>query len=174
VPPIQCASSLLREARRRAGITQSQLAQRAGTTQSVVSAYESGRRQPSLPILLGFIAATGHSLEGALVTVNSARTAPLAGALGRRVRRHRREIARIAERHGARDVRIFGSVARGTERPDSDIDLLVELPTGTGLFALGGLRRELEDLLQARVDVVPADGLKPEVRARIDRELVSL
>lgn len=171
---IESASSLLGEARRRAGITQTQLAQRAGTTQSVISAYESGRRQPSLPVLLSLIAATGHSLEASLVASATARAAPLAGVLGRRVHRHRREVTSIAHRYGAQNVRVFGSVARGTERIDSDIDFLIDLPADTGLFALGGLRRDLEDLLEAPVDVVPADGLKPEVRARIDSELVPL
>jgi predicted nucleotidyltransferase len=126
------------------------------------------------PDLTELLAATGHVLEGSLVAAEPARRAPLAGTLGRRVRRHRREITRIAERYGARDVRVFGSVARGTERTDSDIDLLIDLPAGTGLFTLGGLRRDLEDLLRARVDIVPADGLKPEVRGHIDSELVTL
>ncbi|WP_211355033.1 helix-turn-helix domain-containing protein [Blastococcus colisei] len=174
MPVIESAGSLLQEARRRAGMTQAQLAQRAGTTQSAISAYESGRRQPSLPVLLGMLAATGHVLEGSLVAAEPARPAPLAGVLGRRVHRHRREITSIAARYGARDVRVFGSVARGTERTDSDIDLLIDLPAGTGLFALGSLRHDLEELLATRVDVVPADRLKPEVRARIDADLVSL
>jgi predicted nucleotidyltransferase/DNA-binding XRE family transcriptional regulator len=174
VSVIESASSLLRDARRRAGMTQAQLAGRAGTTQSVISAYESGRRQPSLPVLLGLITATGHVLEGSLVEAGSAHPAPLGGPLGRRVHRHRREITRIAERYGARDVRVFGSVARGTETVDSDIDLLIDLPAGTGLFTLGRLRQDLDHLLGTRVDVVPADGLKPEVRAHIDPELVTL
>jgi predicted nucleotidyltransferase len=101
-------------------------------------------------------------------------TVELAGVLGRRVRRHRREISAIAARYGARNVRVFGSVARGAERSDSDIDVLVDLPDGTGLFTLGRLRRELEDLLGAPVDVVPAEGLKPDVRARIAADLVDL
>ncbi|MCV2488237.1 helix-turn-helix domain-containing protein [Geodermatophilus sp. YIM 151500] len=137
VPVIASAGSLLREARSRAGMTQAELAARADTTQSVVSAYESGHRQPSLPVLLRLIAATGHALEGGLVATKRGQPVPLAGTLGRRVRRHRREIVGIAERYGARNVRIFGSVARGVERPDSDIDVLVDLPLGTGLFTLG-------------------------------------
>jgi predicted nucleotidyltransferase len=155
-------------------MTQAQLAERAGTTQSVVSAYESGGRQPSLPVLLRLIAATGHALEGSLVAADSAPSSPLAGPLGRRLRRHRREIRALVATHGARDVRVFGSVARGTERADSDIDLLVDLPPDIGLFALGRLRRDLEDLLGARVDVVPAEGLKPEAQARILPEAVAL
>jgi uncharacterized protein len=174
VPVIESASSLLREARRRAGLTQAQLAERAATTQSVVSAYESGRRQPSLPVLLSFIAATGHALDASLIPADPPRTTPLGGPLGRRVRRHRREIAELAATHGVRNVRVFGSVARGAERTDSDIDLLVDLTPGTGLFALGRLRRDLEDLLRARVDVVPAEGLKPENEARIRPDIVAL
>ena len=164
----------MREARRRAGMTQAELAERAGTTQSVVSAYESDGRQPSLPVLLRLIAATGHALEGSLVAADPAPPAPLSGPLGRRVRRHRREIRALVAAYGARDVRVFGSVARGTERAGSDIDLLVDLPSDTGLFALGRLRSDLEDLLRARVDVVPAEGLKPEARARIEPDMVAL
>lgn len=174
VPVLGSASSLLREARRRAGMTQTQLAERAGTTQSVISAYESDRRQPSLPVLLRLVAATGHALEGSLVAADSAPPAALAGPLGRRVWRHRREIRAIVEAHGARDVRVFGSVARGTERAGSDVDFLVDLPPDTGLFALGRLRSDLEGLLHARVDVVPVDGLKPAARRRIDPDTVAL
>ena len=76
--------------------------------------------------------------------------------------------------YGASDVRVFGSVARGDERPDSDVDLLVTLSPGTGLFALGRLRTDLEAILGAPVDVVPEEGLKPSVRESVERELVSL
>lgn len=155
-------------------MTQAQLAHRAGITQSVVSAYESGRREPSLPVLLGLIAATGHALEGALVVAVPAAPAPLSGPLGRRVLRHRRRIKEVAASYGAGHVRVFGSVARGTERPDSDVDLLLDLPDDMGLFALGRLRRDLEGLLRGRVDVVPAAGIKPAARAEIEADLVAL
>jgi predicted nucleotidyltransferase len=155
-------------------MTQAQVAERAGTSQSVVSAYESDGRQPSLPVLLRLIAATGHALEASLVAAEPASPTALSGPLGKRLRRHRRTIRTLVAAHGARDVRVFGSVARGTERADSDIDLLVDVPPDTGLFALGRLRRDLEDLLGARVDVVPAEGLKPEARARITPDAVLL
>lgn len=171
---IASAGELLREARHRAGMTQAQLAEHAGTTQSVISAYENGRRQPSLPVLLGLIAATGHSLEGSLVGVSSGATVPLSGPLGVRVRRHRAEITRVISSYGAGNVRVFGSVARGVERADSDVDLLLDLPPGVGLFTLGRLRRDLEELLHAPVDLVPADGLKPEARTQIESDLVTL
>jgi uncharacterized protein len=174
MPEIESAGSLLREARRRAAMTQAQLADRAGITQNVVSAYESGRRQPSLPVLLGLIAATGHCVEGQLVGRDDAERAPLSGPLGQRVRRHRTKIKGIAATYGASNVRVFGSVARWAERAGSDVDFLLDLSPGTGLFALGRLRRDLEDLLHARVDVIPAAGLKAEVRTNIEADLVVL
>jgi uncharacterized protein with HEPN domain/transcriptional regulator with XRE-family HTH domain len=128
------AASVLHEARRRAGLTQAELGRRAGVTQSVVSAYESGRRQPSLPVLLRLLRASGHVLDASLV---AAEPAGLSGPLGRRVWQHRHRITAVAASHGVRRVRVFGSVARGTETPGSDVDLLVDLPEGMGLFALG-------------------------------------
>src|SRR5881227_3916528 len=100
VPLIGSASDLVREARRRAGMTQVQLAERAGTTQSVISAYEAGRRQPSLPVMLGLLAATGHSLEGSLVATAAGEPAPLSGPLGRRVRRYSTRIKDVAASYG--------------------------------------------------------------------------
>ena len=174
MPVIESAAELLREARRRAGLTQAQLGQRAAVTQSVISAYESGQRQPSLPTLLRLLRASGHALDASLTPITSPPTAPLSGPLGQRLRRHRRKIKTIAATHGVQHVHVFGSTARGSERADSDVDLLVDLPAGAGLFALGRLRRELEDLLGAPVDLVPQDGLKPEVRANVEADLVAL
>jgi predicted nucleotidyltransferase/DNA-binding XRE family transcriptional regulator len=171
---IGSAGELLREARRRAGMTQGQLASQAATSQSVVSAYEGGRRQPSLPVLLRLIAATGHVLEGSLVPAPREEATPLSGPLGRRVRRHRQDIKDVASSYGAGNMRVFGSVARGAERADSDVDFLLDLPAAAGLFTLGRLRRDLEELLHARVDLVPADGLKPEARAAVESDLVNL
>jgi predicted nucleotidyltransferase len=69
---------------------------------------------------------------------------------------------------------VFGSVARGQDRPDSDVDLLADLPTGIGLFGLGQVQAELEAILGADVDLVPSGDLKDEVRARVEREKVRL
>ncbi len=69
---------------------------------------------------------------------------------------------------------MFGSVARGQDRLDSDVDLLVDLPPGLGLLGLGRVREALEAILDARVDLVPAGDLKPEVRVRVEDELVAL
>ncbi|MGN6331282.1 MAG: nucleotidyltransferase family protein [Motilibacteraceae bacterium] len=70
---------------------------------------------------------------------------------------------------------VFGSVARGEDRPDSDIDLLVHLPADATLVTLSRLRRALSDALGGEpVDVVPDDGLKPDVARSIQRDLIRL
>lgn len=69
---------------------------------------------------------------------------------------------------------MFGSVARGEDRPDSDVDLLADLPPGLSLFGLGRVEADLEAILGCRVDLIPAGDLKPGVRARVERDLVAL
>jgi hypothetical protein len=90
------------------------------------------------------------------------------------LRGRRREILEIAERHGARNVRVFGSVARGEARPDSDVDFLVGRgPTRTPFFP-GGLLMDLQDLLGRKVQVCTEGGLHPRLRDRILKEAVTL
>jgi predicted nucleotidyltransferase len=86
----------------------------------------------------------------------------------------RRDILDVAARHGADDVRVFGSVARGESRPDSDLDLLVRLEPGRNLLDLGGLLMDLRELLRCDVDVVTEQTLKPRIRQRVLREAVPL
>lgn len=92
------------------------------------------------------------------------------------LRRHREEILRIAAAHGARNVRVFGSVARGEARAGSDIDFLVDIETdrrGFEFFSLlEDLRRELEDLLGYPVDV--GEAVHGHARTSVERELVPL
>jgi predicted nucleotidyltransferase len=82
----------------------------------------------------------------------------------------KKEILKIAAKHGARNVRIFGSVARGEARPDSDVDFLVDMEPGRTLFDMGGLLMDLRDLLGLQVDVVTERGLKPRIRDRVLKE----
>jgi uncharacterized protein len=163
----------LREARRRAGLSQVELAARAGVTQSVVSAYESGTRQPSLPTLRRLVAVTGMKLDVRIRKAPSL-TTRLTGPVGSRIRRNRREITRVAARHGASNVRVFGSVARGEEKEGSDVDLLVDLAPDIGLFGLARLEHDLGTVLDTRVDVVPASDLKPGVAREVHAEAVWL
>ena len=71
-------------------------------------------------------------------------------------------------------MRVFGSVARGQDRPDSDVDLLADLPAGMSLFGLARLQADLESILGTRVDLIPAADLKPDARSRVECELVAL
>ncbi|MCI0634790.1 MAG: nucleotidyltransferase family protein [Actinobacteria bacterium] len=86
----------------------------------------------------------------------------------------RDDIVRAAARHGARNVRVFGSVARGDADDASDIDFLVEMAPGRSLLDMGGLLMELRDLLQRDVDVVSERGLRHEIRDRVLREAIPL
>ena len=167
------AGAILREARKRAGLSQVELAEQAGVTQSVISAYESGHRQPSLPTLATLVEAAGFDLEVS-VRQQPEKLARLTGPVGRQVRRHRRELVSAAAAHGVTDLRVFGSVARGQDRPDSDLDLLADVPPGIGLFGLGRVAQELEAIVGSHVDLVPASDLKPDVRRRAERDLVAL
>ncbi len=167
------AGALLRRARKRAGITQQELAARAGVAQSVISAYESGHRQPAVPTLAALIEATGYELVLDLRPL-APQLSRLSGPVGRRVRRRRRDLVAAAASHGVRHLRVFGSVARGQDRPDSDVDLLADLPPGLSLFGLARVQADLEAILGAPVDLVPAQDLKPGVRARVEDELVEL
>lgn len=94
--------------------------------------------------------------------------------LARLVRARRREIRRICARHGASDVRLFGSVARGEARADSDVDLLVSLAPDRTLFDLAGLHSDLSELLGRRVDVGTVDTLKDGIRDDVLRDAVPL
>ena len=86
----------------------------------------------------------------------------------------RREILEIADKHGAYNVRIFGSVARGEADEKSDVDILVELEPERSLLDLGGLLIDLEALLGCKVDVVTVRGLRKRIRERVLREAVPL
>lgn len=86
----------------------------------------------------------------------------------------REEILRIAARHGASDVRVFGSVARGEAGEASDVDFLVNLEAGRSLLDHAALKVELEGLLGRPVDVATVRGLRPRVRERILAEAVPL
>jgi uncharacterized protein len=86
----------------------------------------------------------------------------------------REAILQIAAKHGARNVRVFGSVARGEADEQSDIDFLVDMEPGRSLLDLGGLLMDLQDLLGQNVDVVTERGLKPRIRERVLHEAVAL
>ena len=90
------------------------------------------------------------------------------------IRRKRNAILDIARRYGARDVRIFGSVARGDATEGSDLDLIVRFEPGRSLLDHGGLVMDLRELLGVRVDVIDEEAMRERFRNRALREAVPL
>jgi uncharacterized protein len=94
--------------------------------------------------------------------------------LGQLLQQNRDEILCIAARHGASNVRVFGSVARGDATANSDVDVLVDLEPNRSLFDLGAFLEDLKSLLGCRVDVVTEKGLRARIRERVLQEAVQL
>ena len=90
------------------------------------------------------------------------------------LRKRRDEILRIAAEHGAGNVRVFGSAARGGAGPESDVDFLVDMEAGRSLLDLGGLLMDLQDLLGCEVDVVEPEGIHWYIKDRVLEEAVEL
>lgn len=124
----------------------------AGLSQREIAAAI-GRSQPEVSRLLRF-----HSTSD----------------LGRRLVQNRKNILALAAAKKVRNIRVFGSVAKGTDRPESDIDLLVDLPDGMGLFELARLETKLAELLGAKVDLVPAGSLRGHLVEQVTSEAVPL
>ncbi len=165
---------LLKRARTSAQLSQTDVARRANIAQSVVSAYESGRRAPSVSTLERLVGAMGYRLILSLERLNDYPPGLPDTPLGRRLRQRRRLVIACAARHGASNVRVCGSAARGEDRPDSDVDLVVDLDRSAGLFELEALRRELSEILGVAVDVAPSDSLRPRVREEVKREAIAI
>lgn len=90
------------------------------------------------------------------------------------LKQRREEILAIAQRYRAKNVRVFGSIARGEAEPDSDIDLVVEFEPGTSLMDHGGLIMDLQDALGCKVDVVSERGMRDRLRKRVEVDAVAL
>lgn len=167
------ASALIRDARRAAGLTQSELARRAGTSQPAIARYERGAASPSVATLDRILRAAGQRLVLGAEATGSQHVA--SSARMRALRARRREALALIRAHGARNPRVFGSTARGEDRPESDIDLVVDFDFDErGIFPLVDLREALCTLLGEKVDLVGTDLLKPEVLAAIERDGVAL
>lgn len=161
------AADVISHARHAARLTQSQLGERARVTQSVVSAYESGSREPSVDMMRKLVNAAGFELN---FEIAERHRSPLQLV----VEQNRSELTTALGALGASNIRLFGSVARGEDDVDSDVDLLVDVEESTGLFALGRMRSVAERILNVAVDVVPANSLKPDVSAKVLAEAVPL
>ena len=163
------AARLIRESRAAAGLTQAELAERAGTSQPTIAAYESGDKVPNASTLERVLAATGTTL-----VASRSPNDRQAGGLRQLLHRRRDEIVELAARHRARDVRVFGSAARGEDTAGSDVDLLVEMRPGSSLLDQVRLRRELTALLGVDVDVVTTGGLHERDELTILAEAIPL
>ncbi len=130
----------MRELREAAGISQQELAERSGVAQPNIAAYETGRRTPS-PAMLDRLRAACRPLPRDALDA------------------HRADLITLAEGHGLRNLRVFGSAMRRTDAPGSDLDVLVTAPPGVGLLTLAAFAREAGELLGVEVDVVTDGGL---------------
>lgn len=154
---------MIKEARGRAHLTQTALAERSGIRQSVISEYETGRREPSVAALDRLLRSAGLAL--ALTEASDTL---------RQVRAHSTALRTLLSEHGASRIEVFGSVARGDDHADSDIDLLVDLAPTVSVFDLLRMQSAAEALLGRAVDIVPRAGLKPDAAAAILREAIPL
>lgn len=132
----------IRDARTASGMTQDELAARSGVSQSNIAAYETGKRVAS------------EAMVARLVRAARARPSIV-------LQQHRDEVVSIVESNRASNVRVFGSVARGEDTPESDIDLLVSFAPDASTYDLVEIVDQLEQLLGRHVDVVSDGGLKP-------------
>lgn len=166
------AGELLARVRREAGLTQAELARRAGTSQAMVARYETGVASPTVRTLARLLRAAGRELVLSGAEPSSAGPPRPVAAL---LKEHRAAIRAAAAAVGARNVRVFGSVARGEETAESDVDLLVDFPAEErGLFPLLKLAEEVERLVGRPVDVAAAQVMTGPVRERALAEAVPL
>lgn len=167
------AGVLIRSARERAGLTQAELARTAGTSQPTIARYESGRSEPRASTLERILAACGQRLEPASAPVVTTQV-PARGPRGRLLRRHAAEVRAVIEAAGLRNPRVFGSVARGEDTEESDIDILVDLVDENDILAIGPPMDDLTELLGVHVDVICPQIAKPPVLEGALRDAIAL
>ena len=164
-------ASMVRRVRNGAGLTQDELADRAGTSQPALARYETGAALPTLPTLERLLLACGRRLlVRAVAGTRPAPSISVRSQLGpgaRALRHRRRRLLDAARARGVGRVRVFGSLSRGEAQPASDVDLLVDLEPGRTLLDLAAFRREAEEILEMPVDVATPDMLKERIRAEV-------
>jgi uncharacterized protein len=167
------AAYLLKRARARAGLNQTEVAARAGLPQSTVSAYESGRRQPTLPMLSKLLEAMGAELALTTPPLPDHLTA-LTGPVGLRVRRHRQLIVEQASGHGVENLRVLGAAAKGEDGPADELELLVDTtPKGT-VTNLLTLTAELEEIVGVRVKILTREEITESRQTSAEQDGVIL
>ena len=144
----------IRQIRADAGLTQSELARRAGIRQASISKFESGRERPRPETFARIL--------------DAARVRP-----GIALQRHRAAVIEAARRRRASNVRVFGSIARGEDDYSSDVDLLVTFAEDASVLDAAGLMLDLEKILGVRVDVL-SDRVEGRLRDRAIAEAIAL
>ncbi|HUW88170.1 MAG TPA: helix-turn-helix domain-containing protein [Candidatus Paceibacterota bacterium] len=165
------SAQILGFVRQQSGLTQAELAQRAGTSQSAIARYENGNASPSTTTLLRLLKAAGYELD---VMVRKTPPLNLSGSRAQKIRLSKTTIKSIMKKAGASNIRLFGSVVRGQDTATSDIDFLVDFDLSKGLLPILRLNEELSDLLEDRVEVSPVGVLKEEVLKKALSEAVPL
>lgn len=164
------AAALIRDARAGAGMTQRQLALLAGTSQPTLAAYESGSKSPSVRTLDRIIRSAGQTLAVQLVPAPAAQGRELT-----RIRQRAEDIRNVARRHHIRNIRVFGSVARGEETTASDLDLLVDFDAVRyGVLPLAAFAKDVAAIVGRSVDATTVELLRDDVLGEALAEAVPL
>lgn len=137
---------------------------------SVLSASESGITQRKIAKTLGVT----QSAVSQMMAASRARAKLTRGPVGRKLAQHRAEVLRIAHSAGASNVRVFGSVARGEDDEDSDLDLLVTMAGDVGMLQIAGLSEDLAAVLGVHIDVIPEHIVKRDVLPALKRMAVAV
>ena len=166
-------SALISDTRLQSGLTQSELAVRAGTSQATLSKYESGEAVPTLVTLERILAAAGATLE--LTTTSSPRQLDVRRGMMALVQAKRKQINEILDSFGMFNPAVFGSVARGEETETSDIDIMVDFDIRhKGLMPFLDATDALQEFFIPQIDLVPRAALAEHVFLQAQREAVPL
>jgi hypothetical protein len=176
------AGELITEARRAAGLTQAELARRAGTSQPMVARYETGVSSPTVGTLRRVLRAAGQELVLAIRPVTPEELATSEETDGHQggpavtaIRAHQTAIRAAARRLGIRNVRIFAAFQSDRGRSPAQAELLVDFPVGKhGLLPLLQLAGHVEDLTGVATDVLTAELMTPDAGARASAVAVPL
>lgn len=136
----------------------------------VLSANGSGVSQRDIAKTLGVT----QPAVSQMIAASRTRAKLTRGPVGRKLAEHRAEVLRIARSRGASNVRVFGSVSRGEDDEDSDLDLLVTMPRDVGMLQIAGLGEDLAEVLGVYVDVIPEHIVKRDVLPALKRTAVAV
>ncbi len=152
---------LVRSAREHAGLSARDLATRSGVSASTVTRIERGEINPTVAMLERLLDASGNEL---ILTTQPLRHPPTLDGL----RAVRDEIVAAVGRFGGMNVRVFGSVARGTATEESDVDLLIDVPAGTGLIGVEQIAEAVAEVVPWPVDVVTSGAARRRMAHILD------